>query len=135
MAIILDIAPELEKVVQSAAAKQGMTPDKYITGILKEYLQNTKATTVHLSPTEATLLEQINLGITEETWQRYHILIEKRRAEQLAPGEQEILIQISNEIEKANARRIEALIKLAKLRHVSLDVLMNQLGIKRPSYV
>lgn len=135
MAIILDIAPELEAVVQSAAAKQGMTPDKYITGILKEYLQNTKAVPVHLSPLEAGLLEQINLGITEETWRRYHMLIEKRRAEQLAPGEQEILIQISNEIEKANARRIEALIQLAKLRHVSLDVLMNQLGIKRPSYV
>jgi hypothetical protein len=43
------------------------------------------------------------------------------------------LVDIADQIELANARRIAALIQLAQLRHTSLEELMDQLGIQPPS--
>ncbi len=89
----------------------------------------------HLSEAESRLLEQINLGLSQEDWERYHKLIAKRRAETLTHDEQQELIALSDRIEEANARRIEYLVELARLRGTTLDELMGQLGIKAPSYV
>ena len=43
-------------------------------------------------------------------------------------------IEISDRIEIANAKRIAALAKLSQIRGVAIDVLMEELGIKMPSY-
>ena len=80
------------------------------------------------------LLEEINLGINETTWQQYQELKQKRQVETLTRSEYETLITISNQIETANAQRIEALTKLAALRRVSLENLMEELGLVPPLY-
>jgi CBS-domain-containing membrane protein len=85
-----------------------------------------------LTHQEAALLQQINLGIEPETWQRYNALKAKRRAATLTATEHDKLIAISNQIEIANARRIAALSQLATLRRTSLEAVMDQLGIKAP---
>jgi hypothetical protein len=87
------------------------------------------------SNTETELLQQINLGLSQETWQQYHQLIAKRRSETLLPVEQETLIRITDEIEITNARRMSALVKLAQYRETSLETLMDELGIKAPTYL
>ena len=88
-----------------------------------------------LSNIETELLQQINLGLTQETWQQYHQLIAKRRSETLSPVEQETLIRITDDIEIANARRMSALVKLAQYRQTSLEALMNELGIRIPTHL
>ncbi len=88
----------------------------------------------HLPETEADLLQKINQGLSPELWQRYHDLIDKRRAETLTPNEQADLIALSDQIEEANAQRIGWLIELARLRQTTLEVLMEQLGIRAPDY-
>jgi hypothetical protein len=134
MTITLDIAPDLETQIRQAAAKAGIEPDTYITNILEQHLRSVDLEAANFSNEEADLLQQINLGLSPETWQHYHYLIAKRRSETLSPTEQETLIQITNEIELANARRISALVKLAQYRQTSLEKLMEELGIKPPTY-
>ena len=132
MTITLQITPELEGKVRTAASRAGISPDVYVTKIIKQHVDDPRKTAD--LETEATLLQQINLGLAPERWQHYHELTEKRRAEQLTPTEQEALIKLSDEIEMDNVQRIRALIKLSQLRQTTLDDLMDELGIKPPPY-
>jgi hypothetical protein len=78
---------------------------------------------------ESDLLKEINLGVSTDTWTEYHTLIAKRQAENLTDEEQEKLIEISDRLEAANVRRMQALIELAELRGQSLSTVMQELGI------
>lgn len=83
---------------------------------------------------EASLLTQINQGIPPDLHQHYCSLTQKRDTETLTDKEYEELLELSDRIELLNAQRIEALAKLADLRQVSLQQLMDDLGIQSPSY-
>jgi hypothetical protein len=78
---------------------------------------------------ESDLLKEINLGVSTDTWAEYHTLIAKRQAETLTDEEQQQLIGISDRLEIANVRRMEALIELSDLRGQSLSTVMQELGI------
>jgi hypothetical protein len=103
--------------------------------VMRQKSKTAKQQPLHLSRAETELLQKINLGLSEQQWRRYRELIAKRRAETLAAEEQRELIALSDQIEQANARRMENLIALAKLRQVSLETQMNELGIKPYAYV
>jgi hypothetical protein len=79
-------------------------------------------------------LQEINVGLPGETWQRYRELIQRRRGETLTASEQAELISISDQIEELDARRAERLVELARTRNTSLAALMEQLGIKARPY-
>ena len=135
MTLTIDLTPELEASLHQAAAQSGLAAKDYVVRILQERLQPTEAAEPpHLNVTEAHLLQQINLGLPQETWQQYYDLIAKRQAETLTSEEQIVLIAISDRIEELNVRRIENLVELAQLRQLPLPVLMQQLAIKVPSY-
>ena len=123
--INLTLSPELEQKLRTEAAKQGLEPDRYILNTLQERLLNLPTS----QPTEADLLQQINIGFSAPTWEQYHTLIAKRRAQILSPEEHEQLIQLSDRLENLNVARIQALIQLANLRNQSLTDLMQTLGI------
>lgn len=136
MAIVtLEISPELEQQLRAEAAKQGVNPSLYILNTLQERLQFSSSSQPHLSKTESELLQEINIGLSEETWQQYHTLIAKRRAETLTPEEHTTLIEITDQLEQLNVSRIQALIELARLRGASLKTVMQSLGIQAPTYV
>ena len=133
--ITLELTPELEQQLRDEASKQGQDPSHYIVNVLSQRLSSVQSEIDCLSQTEAALLHKINLGLPSETWELYHALIAKRQAETLTDEEQTRLIEISDEIEQANASRVGFLIELAKLRNTSLRLLMQQLGIEAPGYV
>ena len=137
MAILtLEITPELEQQLREEAARQGLEPNRYILNALAERLRPAASQTVpHLSESETDLLQQINLGLSAQQWEQYHAWIAKRRAETLTPDEQAGLIALSDQIEQANADRIQRLIKLAELRGQSLAEVMQTLGINPPAYL
>jgi hypothetical protein len=124
--INLTLSPELEQRLRTEALKQGLEPDLYILNTLQERLQPSLPTS---QPTEADLLQQINIGFSSQTWEQYHALIAKRRAETLSSEEHDQLIQLSNRLENLNVARIQALIQLANLRNETLEDLMQALGI------
>jgi deferrochelatase/peroxidase EfeB len=124
--INLTLSPELEQRLRTETLKQGLEPDLYILNTFQEHLQPSIPTS---QPTEADLLQQINIGFSAQTWEQYHTLIAKRRAETLSPEEHDQLIQLSNRLENLNVARIQALIQLANLRNQTLEDLMQNLGI------
>lgn len=83
---------------------------------------------------EAELLQKINQGLPAETQQRFDLLTTKRRAETLTDEEYEELLELVDEIELRDAKRVEYLAELAQLRNVSLRTLMQQLDIRPPAY-
>jgi hypothetical protein len=128
--ITLNLSSDLEQKLRIEAAKEGIDPDSYVVNALQERLQsNPILDEAATEATEADLLQQINIGFSADTWEQYHTLIAKRHAETLSPEEHKALIQLSDRLEKLNAARIQALIRLAKLRNQSLSDLMQTLGI------
>jgi len=83
---------------------------------------------------EAELLLQINQGVAPEVQERYDALIAKRRAESLTPDEHDELLRLTDQMENLEARRLEHLAELARLRQTSLPALMKTLGIRTPAY-
>jgi hypothetical protein len=83
----------------------------------------------NLPKNEADLLQKINRGISPEIRQRYAELDAKLHAETITSAEQQELLKLTDQIELADAERIQDLIQLAHLRDISVDVLMAQLGI------
>jgi hypothetical protein len=88
----------------------------------------------NLPPAEAELLLKINQSIPSETKKYYDELIAKREAETLTPDEYNQLTQFTEQIEKLQAKRIEYLAELARLRKTSLTALMENLGIQMSKY-
>lgn len=82
-----------------------------------------------LSRKESELLLKINQGIPSELQRRYNALIARREDETLTQSEYDELIQLTHQVETSNAKRVEHLIELARLRKISLDHLMDELGI------
>lgn len=131
MSLTIDIAQELQEQLRTAADRAGLSPDAYAANILTQHLSKQVAA---VSESEAELLQQINVGLSEEKWQRYHQLRQKLEDGTLPQDEQQELLGITDEIERANVHRIEALIKLADLRNTTLDALMDELGVRPPAY-
>lgn len=91
-------------------------------------------TAPRLPAKEAELMQEINRGLPGEVWRRYGALKDKRRAATLTPEERSELITLSDRIEEMNVRRMETIVRLARLRQTSVDALMGDLGIRSPVY-
>ena len=135
MTITLEIPPEFEAHLHKEAEKAGLDTNSYLVNMLRDHLQKNQDQILHLSSTESELLQKINLGLSQEDWQHYHKLIDKRRAGNLTDDEQIELIDLSDHIEKANAERMEHLVEWAHLRGKSLEAVMKDLGIEGLPYV
>ena len=78
---------------------------------------------------EATLLEAINITLTEAEQARFDLLDEKRHNLALTSDELSAFRMLADRIEEIQEKRLEALIELAALRKVSLNEVMEQLGL------
>jgi len=92
-------------------------------------------TTSSLMQRESELLLKINQGIPLDIQQYYNDLIAKRDAEILTNDEYRELLGLTEQIEKQQAQRIEYLAELASLKGISLNTLMENLGIQTQNYV
>ena len=133
----IDLPPEMETALQTEAAKEGLAPDRYVVDTVRERLHRAKSmpTAPRFSKAESELMQRINEGLPVETWRQYHVLIAEREAGTLTPGRQQILVGLVDEVEIAHARRLGDLMELASLRGTTLDAVMDDLGIFRPTYV
>jgi hypothetical protein len=82
-----------------------------------------------LPPLETPLLKEINRGFSEPWWDHYHELVGKRQEGVLTPEEHRELIRLTDQVERREAKRLQALLKLAKIRKQSLAQLMKALGL------
>lgn len=131
MSITIQITSELGKQLAMLAKQKGIDANILAAKMLKEKLEEDEDKLNR----EDKLLQKINVGLPSEVWDRYEILIDKRKNLTLTEVEQKELIQISDRIELSNVNRIKHLIELSQLKKVSLDDLMKELQITAPSYV
>jgi len=131
MSITIQITSELGKQLAILAKQKGIDANILAAKMLKEKLEEDEDKLNR----EDKLLQKINVGLPSEVWDRYEILIDKRKNLTLTEVEQKELIQISDRIELSNVNRIKHLIELSQLKKVSLDDLMKELQITAPSYV
>lgn len=83
-----------------------------------------------LSEREAELLMEINQGLPPATGKRMKKLIAKRQSGTITEDELQELIRFTDEAERLNVERVKHLTELAALRNVTLDELMDRLGIR-----
>ncbi len=83
-----------------------------------------------LSEEEADLLKKINRGFPQKKWERLDFLNDKLEYETISEAEHEELSVLIEAYEKYSLQRLRQLGQLAMIRKVSLDEVMNQLGIQ-----
>ena len=133
MAIVIELAPELENQIRQAAAQSGLSPDTYILESVQARLHAAPthfARTKRLPDAEADLLQKINQRLSQISWLRYRELLAKRQAETLTSTEQTELIAFSDQIEEANVQRMTDVAALAQLRKTTIPTLMRELGFQ-----
>lgn len=133
MTLTIELPPHVETRLRDEAARDGLDTGAFVLNLLEKSVELTRREPQHLSQMEAELLQSINEGLPPEKWQRYQELVAKRRAKSLTAEEHRELIELSDSIEETNARRIGHLVELAQLRNISLESLMQNLGISPPS--
>jgi len=134
--ITLQINPTLEQQLREKAARKGVGLDVYVQALLEKFANNENAELrqLKLSKEEEDLLKKISLGLSETFWVEYKRLVEKRQSESIDDEELACLIEMTRQIERANAKRMEHLAAIARLRNVSLSKVMEQLSITPESY-
>jgi len=134
--ITLQINPALELKLREKAARKGVGLDVYVQALLEKFAntENPESRILKSNKEEEDLLKKISLGLSEEFWVEYKRLVEKRQYEIIDDEELACLIEMTRQVESANAKRLEYLAALARLRNVSLPKVMEQLGIKPESY-
>ncbi|MBA3711457.1 MAG: STAS/SEC14 domain-containing protein [Pyrinomonadaceae bacterium] len=88
-----------------------------------------------LPDAESELLLKINQPVPADVLRRYDELITGRDERTLTPEEHQELLRLTDQVETLEAERLGRLIELAKLRQVSLDEMMRQLGLQPLPYV
>ena len=129
MSVVLQINPSLEKRVRQNALKKGVDLGQFIVQFLELNFPEEKPKPPVVSKKESLLLEEINSFIPIETWERYHFLRAKRTNETINTLESAEYDAINQQIEAATVKRLTLLIELSKIRKISLDELMQQLGL------
>jgi Arc/MetJ-type ribon-helix-helix transcriptional regulator len=111
------------------------TVEDVITSLILKENKRPSQQSLMTFPSETALLQAIYQGVPIAIQQRYDELRECLHDETLTPNEHQELLQLVDVVEQCEVDRLEKLIQLAKLRHMSLDELMQQLNLKRsPSY-
>jgi hypothetical protein len=87
-----------------------------------------------LSERESELLLKINEGLSPTDAKRMKDMIAKRQSYTITEAELQELIRLTDEAERLNVERLKHLIELAHLRNVTLDQLMDQLGLRPEPY-
>lgn len=119
-----------QELLRAAAQLEAGELDQLVTGVLRLRAERQAP---RVSADEGGLLLRINRGLPETLRRRSDELIAKRRAENLTADEHQELLRLSDEIERYEADRVEALAQLAQKRGTTLAELMATLHIPAPS--
>lgn len=83
-----------------------------------------------LTPSESDLLRRINLEPNAQRVARYHELRARRLSDSLNEAEARELLELSDWLEEMHAERLRAVAELAQARGLSLDEMMQRLGVR-----
>jgi hypothetical protein len=122
---------DLDEVLQGLARLGAKELEQFVEKAIALQAQR-RAPSLPKNQTE--LLQQINRGLPADIRQRYDTLNAKLHDQTITPQEHEELLTLIDRLELADAERMQRLVALAQIRGVSVDTLMEQLGIRRTTY-
>ena len=122
---------DLDEVLQGLARLGTTELEQFVEKVIALQAQRRAPS---LPQNETELFQQINCGLPADIRQRYDALNAKLHDETITPQEHEELLTLIDRIELADAERMQRLVALARFRGVSVDTLMEQLGIRRTTY-
>lgn len=131
MSLTVPLPPEVQSKIEEQAAREGVTAAEVAARVLQAQFATApvRAKAPRLSARETELFTVINDGFAEEFWRRYKELRARLHAEAMTTDEQREFLALNDQVEEKNARRIEALGELAKLRGTTLRGIMDKLGL------
>lgn len=131
MSLTVTLPPEVQSKIEEQAAREGLTAAEIAARVLQAQFATApvRVKAPRLSPHETELFTVINDGFPEEFWGRYRELRARLHAETMTEQEQGEFLGLNDRLEEKNARRIEALGELAKLRGTTLRGIMEKLGV------
>ena len=131
MALTIELPSNIEQQLLQGATQKGISLENYLVQLLSHATKSNKKLAENKPLSETDLLQKINSFtlLSETEWAEYHRLMLLRRAETLTENEHQQLIDLSKKIEEVNVERLKYLVALSKIRHVSLDTVMSDLGL------
>ena len=110
-------------------------PTKELESFVNQVLTfQAKKRTNNLPDAETRLIKNIYRKFSAEKLSLLKQLREKLAAEDLSENEYENLASLTDSLEEFHAQRMKGLVELAKIRGLSLEATMTQLGIRFPDY-
>lgn len=134
MTVTIELAADIEEQLHEQAAASGTTAESFVVASVLDRLNRLRHRSSPpvgkcLSAEESRLMMEINRGLSEATWMRHRELNQKRRDETITTVELAELQSLNDIIESDRVRRLEWVVELAKLRGVTFDSLMTELGL------
>jgi len=130
MTLTVELPGALEQRLRDRAAQLGGEPEAIVANLVRDHFSAEVAVPFSaLTEAETRWLKQVNEVPLAGVRERWRELDRQRRTGQLDVSQQAELTKLYDQIEAHHARRIEAAAELAKLWHVSLDCIIDQLGL------
>lgn len=125
---VIKVETDLAEAFNTAPKQQQEKVKSVMRGLLKLVPSPSKNKVPHLSKREAELRLKINKGLSLQQQDRMLELTDKMEYESISEAEQAELIELTELMEKKWCEQLKAVIDLAKLKQVSLDEMLTQLG-------
>jgi hypothetical protein len=132
MSLTIQLPVTTEHYLRESATREGMPLERYISQLLTATSLSKNVKKKKLL-TEQELLTHCQLDIQIADLEEYHWLRTLFKIDKITENERESLIELNNLIEIAHAKRMNYVFQLAKLRNISLENTMLDLGIKHLS--
>jgi hypothetical protein len=121
MSLTITVSPDLEERLRDNAAREGVAPEVIAARRLEE----------------ADLLLRILAWIDPDVWARFRQLAARQQEDEFTESEftdeeRQELRRLNNEVEIRHAERLECVGRIARLRGISLEQALQQLGIRFP---
>ena len=131
MSLTIQLPLTIEQHLREHATKQGVSLENYIMQILALNSRKKESKNRKKDITEQELLIHAQLNVLPKDLEEFYRLGALFKSGTIADDEYESLLQLNDLIEIAHAERMKHLFALAKLRDVSIETVMHDLGIKQ----
>jgi hypothetical protein len=130
MPVTIAIPPTIEQRLRDYAARQGVSLEDYIAQMLISEFSGSNRQDVANLP-EDQLLQRVQLEVYPLELEEYYRLIELGKRECLTEAEQARRIELTHRVEIAHAERMKYVAAPARLRGISLEEMMMELGMQK----
>jgi hypothetical protein len=129
MTLTVELPASLEQRVRERAARVGDAPEAIIADLVRDHFSAEAIVPEALTEEETKWLKQAMEVPRPRVRERWRELETLRKSGRLDENQQAEMVTLYDEIEANHARRIAAAVELAKRWQVSLDSIINQLGL------